>query len=140
MQSLRSLACVVAVALLATACATSPSHDAPAADPTPITAQQAAAIAATPLASTSAAPPSANGSALPAIDPTLIKQGWRVVRRKDQLVYCRSEMVTGTQFRRKVCLTPDEIERQAQKAKEMRDRMIESRPGPPCTPMPGCAG
>ncbi len=43
------------------------------------------------------------------VNASLVSQGYRVVKRGDQLLYCRSQSVTGTAFSSTVCKTESQI-------------------------------
>jgi len=83
--------------------------------------------------------PAANGTT-PALTRAFIKAGYAATTYKGRLYYCRTEEVTGTQFKRRVCLTEAQMQEEQRKAQQMRDLMLEQRAGAPCIPMPQCAG
>jgi outer membrane biosynthesis protein TonB len=119
----RSLS-IAAVAILATACSSQPKQAEPAAA---ATAAPASAVA------------DAKDSSAPAVNTALVRKGYQAVRQNDDLVYCRSETVTGTQFKRKVCLSEQQLLEQERKAKEMQESMTKPRSSPACSPAP-CGG
>jgi hypothetical protein len=82
----------------------------------------------------------ANDSISAAIDTKLVKEGYRAVKRKNQLLYCRSEMVTGTRLSSKVCLTEEQIRGRQQKTEEAVDLMNKMRATAACAGQPGCGG
>jgi hypothetical protein len=63
---------------------------------------------ATPATAATGAPPAA--SAVPNKD--LLSHGYRMTTIKGQVVYCRSESVTGSAFKNSVCLTEEQIRAQ----------------------------
>jgi hypothetical protein len=69
----------------------------------------------------SGAPATTTGVATAGIDANLVKEGYRVVRRHDQVLYCRSESVTGTLFASTVCLTASQIAKQRRDLQESTD-------------------
>jgi hypothetical protein len=96
-----------------------------------IAAQPAAAPAAQPVAATAT---SANGAApVPAVNKDLLKQGYHTGLRHGQLVYCRTEQLTGTRFKSQVCMSEAQI---LDEQKRARDQMNASQHvqcmGPEC--------
>lgn len=61
-------------------------------------------------AGASAAPTASASDPRIAVSQDLIKKGWRPVMRGDQMYYCRTDVLTGTHFPTKVCLTEDRIQ------------------------------
>jgi hypothetical protein len=110
-------------ALILSACSSYPRHNMPAAGAPPPSGAVSLADGAT-----------------PAIDPALIKAGYEVKNVKGQNFYCRTEVLTGSQFRRKVCLDEAQIREEQLKNREAKDTLMRQRAGPACTPMPQCAG
>jgi len=126
------------MALIISACASPPRQRTPVAQqPAPV-AQKAAAPAAA-AATNPVAAPAANGNT-PALTRAFLKAGYAATTYKGRLYYCRTEEVTGTQFKRRVCLTEAQMQEEQRKAQQMRDLMLEQRAGAPCIPMPQCAG
>ena len=70
------------------------------------------------------------------VDPELIKR-YQVVRRGDAILYCRPEILTGTRFRKTVCLTETELKAEQIRAREMLHSLDEGQAnfcnGKPCT-------
>jgi hypothetical protein len=119
----------VLVMLVAVGCASTPKQAAratPAAPSTP-------AATATP-----SAPATSADSASGQPDARLVSQGYKAVKLKDDYVYCRMESVTGTQFKKRVCLTADAIRDIEQKTQETQDSMTKQRTGPSCFPGTNC--
>ena len=89
-----------------------------------------------------AAVPAISGAAAPAggtnvgVDADLIKEGYRVQRRHDQILYCRSQSVTGTLFASTVCLTASQIASQKRELQQSRDLLNQGHAttcvGPEC--------
>ncbi len=118
------------LALLLCACSNPPRQPAPA-------AREPSASAA--AVTGSAAAPAANATT-PEVDATYIKAGYKATMFKGQVYYCRMEDVTGTQFKRKVCLDEAHMRDEQRKNREMQDSIMRQRTNPACTPMPTCAG
>jgi hypothetical protein len=125
------------IVLALTACAASRP-------PKPFVSVMAATRPVAPAA-TSAAPAAltlvsnANGETA-VLNSALITAGYKATPFKGAIYYCRTEDVTNTAFKRKVCLTETEIRDQERKTRELRDRMMRYQFAPPCTPFPSCAG
>ncbi len=62
------------------------------------------------------------------VNPSLVKQGYRVVKRGEQVLYCRSQSVTGTLFSSTVCLTESQIKDQDAGLQRSKDTLNQSRP------------
>src|ERR1700728_4070669 len=98
--------------VLAAACSSQAPATRPAAAPQTVAAPQAVAApqsAATPAAPTTpATPATAATGASPAASAVpnkeLLSHGYRMTTIKGQVVYCRSESVTGSAFKNSVCL------------------------------------
>jgi hypothetical protein len=71
-------------------------------------------------------------TAAAAVSSELLRKGYQPVKRQDQLLYCRSEPVTGTKFKRKVCLSESQIAEEERKAEEMGEEMRKPRTNPAC--------
>ena len=70
----------------------------------------------------SPAPVVAGGpTTLAAVNRSYVKSGYQVVHRNGELLYCRSEAVTGSLFRSTVCHT----EAQMQAAEEIRRHAVD---------------
>jgi hypothetical protein len=106
--------------VLAAACSSQAPATRPAAAPQTVAAPQAVAApqsAATPAAPTTpATPATAATGASPAASAVpnkeLLSHGYRMTTIKGQVVYCRSESVTGSAFKNSVCLTEEQIRTQ----------------------------
>jgi hypothetical protein len=91
------------------------------------------------MAAGSSVAPASDDKEAAATKANRIKEGYRVVLRNDQVFYCRSEMITGTQFKKQVCLTEDQLENMEEQNKVWRERM-NGAPGVgrQCMPNPNC--
>jgi hypothetical protein len=68
------------------------------------------------------------------IDTALRKRGYKPTSYRGERVYCRSEALTGSNLKSKVCLTAKQIEDQERAAKDILNG---NRPAG-CLPKPGC--
>jgi hypothetical protein len=100
----------IAFALLVASCSVPPTRP-PAASVAP--AAQPQAVNAT----------GAAGAGAAVVNARLVRQGYQVMRRGGQLVYCRTESVTGTMLSRTTCLTELEVKQQAETAQQSRDAL-----------------
>jgi hypothetical protein len=80
---------------------------------------------------------STSGAKSSVVNAELIRQGYRPVKKEDQILYCRREQVTGTNFKTNVCLTEAQVAEQQKQARQTADEMSRSRTGPAC-PRPPC--
>ena len=94
--------------------------------PAPVTA-------ATPAAPGTGAPGTGSGLQKTAINIDLVKQGYRTGMRHGQLVYCRTEQLTGSRFKSEVCMSEGQV---LDEQKHARDTMTSPRRtqclGPEC--------
>jgi hypothetical protein len=83
-------------------------------------------------------PPVADATSKPAneINAILVKQGYQVVKRNDQVLYCRQEIVTGTTFKNKVCLTEEQVKNKESQANETRRQLGTPQNSAGCGPLP----
>src|SRR5512138_2238690 len=72
------------------------------------------------------------------VNPDLLKKGYKVVKRDGKIGYCRAEQITGSQFKKTICLSEDQIREQARRTTETSDSMERQRWNPPCMP-PACS-
>jgi hypothetical protein len=72
------------------------------------------------------------------VNASLVKQGYRVVKRGDQVLYCRSQSVTGTAFLSTVCKTESQIRDQGAAVQHYRDTLNQPHIAP-CVAV-GCGG
>jgi hypothetical protein len=129
-QSMRNLTLIVAMLFVASACAThrgkapnTPSAAAPAPSAAPATA------------ATPSAPAAGTKTASSGVNQGLVKEGYRTTTKRGQIMYCRTEPITGTRFTNNVCLTETQIIEQRQNA---RDALTAPRQAE-CIPK-GCGG
>jgi hypothetical protein len=97
--------------------------------PRPATAPPGAvAPAAEPLAASPTPPPAAAAATSPdgaaatsslKPDPELLKQGYKVQTYHGQLMYCRTQELTGSSLTRKVCQTAEQIGARTENAREI---------------------
>jgi nucleoid-associated protein YgaU len=55
------------------------------------------------------------------VDPNLVKAGYSVLRRIDQVLYCRTEVITGQRIGTRICLTAAQIQSERQNVTKARD-------------------
>lgn len=112
------------IALALTACSSQPRE--------PATAMAPAAPAAAAPSAALAASPSVNGET-PAINRSRIAAGYKATVIKGETYYCRQVDVTGTQFKKKVCLNEAQLQDEERKTKELQDRMLQQGASPACS-------
>jgi hypothetical protein len=103
---------LVVVATLVAACSSTPARQTLAA------AGNAPAIAPD-MASSAAATPAG------AVDASLVKAGYSVMRRHGEVLYCRNEVITGQRIETRICLNAGQIQGEKQnvtKAKDLLDQ------------------
>ena len=120
------------------ACTTPRAGPAPAAaDPkgAPEFAVAASAPAATPssVAASAATPSSAGAPAAGVVNQNYVKRGYRAVHRNGQLLYCQSQIVTGSLFHDTVCLTEDQMRASDRKTQNTVDEFVKMRNATGCT-------
>jgi hypothetical protein len=112
-----------------------------------------AACSSRPTEPTASAPAPAAAPAAPAVaaiaDPatgkpfvlnkTLIAAGFKATPFKGGMYYCRTEMVTGTSFKKKVCLDEAHLRELERQTQELQNRMMDNPWSPACQPFPECA-
>jgi len=123
------LAGVLLCAALGVSCSDVPTRG-PAAAAAPVARAQTTATTDEGAAATRRAPAVINAS--------LVSQGYRVVKRADQLLYCRSQSVTGTAFLSTVCKTESQIRDQGAAVQQYRDTLNQPHIAP-CVTV-GCGG
>jgi len=129
MQRNNRLAGVLLCAVLGVSCSGVPMRG-PAASAAPIARAGSTATTDEGAAATRRAPALVNAS--------LVSQGYRVVKRGDQLLYCRSQSVTGTAFLSTVCKTESQIRDQGAAVQHYRDTLNQPHIAP-CVTV-GCGG
>ena len=118
---------LVICAALAAACSTQSQN----AKPAVIVAQAPAASTPATTGATGAGTAPTGRSAAPAdskVDPALIKEGYRVVRRQGKVLYCQTQTVTGTKFGNTVCRTADEIHEEERETELSKRQLIRTGP------------
>jgi len=119
------------ITLALAACSTQPTQPAARA-PAPPVAQAPAAAPSTPAAATPVALlPNSNGQAL-VLNRTLIQAGYKATSVKGEIYYCREEQVTGTSFKRKVCLNEAQLRDEERRIKEMQEQILRTQASPGC--------
>lgn len=103
---MKTIATVVLSGLIA-ACATQPPVPTPAAAANPKSPTSAGTVVATsPPAGTTTV---AAAPAPDAVNQSYIKRGYRAIHRNGQLLYCQSQVLTGTHFQHTVCLSEAQL-------------------------------
>ena len=82
-----------------------------------------------PLAATSGTP-AAGGAPAGDVDASLVKQGYSVLRRHDEVLYCRTEIITGNRISTRICLTAAQIQDEKHDVTKAKD--ILNEPGNRC--------
>jgi hypothetical protein len=62
------------------------------------------------------------------VDPGLIKEGYRAVRRQGKLLYCKTQTVTGTKFGTTKCATAEQIHESERETELSKQQLIRSGP------------
>ena len=62
-----------------------------------------------------------------ALDARLVRQGYRIERRGERVLYCRTQSSTGTAFSSMVCLTAEQIREQQRKLQQSQDTLAQPR-------------
>jgi hypothetical protein len=112
-------------AILAVACSGTPRTAGPAAGnaaqskpaPQTLAAANGISAAATATAAVPAAAPASD------VDASLVKAGYSVLRRHDQVYYCRNETITGNRIATRVCLTASQIQDEKHDVTKAKDIM-----------------
>jgi hypothetical protein len=114
---------LIGAASLAAACATR-DHVPP--TPPRSSSPTGTGIRETSLPSTTSAPTAktarASGDEVP-VSQDLVKRGYRPKRRSGQLLYCQTQVLTGTHFSNTVCLTEAQIKALDLDTQSSKDRM-----------------
>jgi hypothetical protein len=56
-------------------------------------------------------------------DPNILKHGYKAVHRNGQLLYCRSQILTGTHFQNTICLTEAQLNAAERERQEVVDQL-----------------
>jgi hypothetical protein len=107
---------LVITATLAEACSSSPRTADPQSRPQTLAATRGA--------------PTAGGAPAGDVDASLVKQGYSVLRRHDEVFYCRTEIITGNRISTRICLTAAQI--QDEKHDVMKAKDILNTPANRC--------
>jgi hypothetical protein len=89
---------------------------------TPIASPSTTVAAATGTASALNAPTTS------AVDPVLVKEGYRAVRRQGMILYCQTQTVTGTKFANTVCMTAEQLQEVKRETQQSKRLLIRSGP------------
>jgi hypothetical protein len=118
-SDIKRIALVVS-ATLAAACSSTPRT----AEPGAGTAAQSRPASQT-LAAANNAPATAPAAAASTsdVDVSLVKAGYSVQRRHDQVFYCRNEIITGNRIGTRVCLTAAQIQNEKQDVAKVKDNL-----------------
>jgi hypothetical protein len=65
-----------------------------------------------------------------------LTSGYRTVKRNDQVLYCRSEKVTGTSFKNTICLTEAQLKEQYERMRTTADDLQNSTRAAKCVAPP----
>ena len=126
-SDIKRIALVVS-ATLAAACSSTPRTAEPgagtAAQSQPASQTLAAANNA-PATAPATAPAAAAAAAASTsdVDVSLVKAGYSVQRRHDQVFYCRNEVITGNRIGTRVCLTAAQIQNEKQDVAKVKDNL-----------------
>jgi len=127
---MKSIAIVVLSGLTA-ACATQPGTHVVAVGAAPSVEVKSggAAASSAPVGTTIAAARVADHPAenSDVINQSYIKSGYKAVRQNGQLLYCRSEVITGTLLPNTLCLTDAQMKAAEQGRQNMADQLNKSR-------------
>src|SRR5206468_3268176 len=55
----------------------------------------------------------------PRVNTALVKQGYRTSLRHGQLVYCRTEQLTGSRFKSELCMSESQVLDEQKRAREL---------------------
>jgi hypothetical protein len=62
-----------------------------------------------------------------ALDAKLVRQGYRIERRGERVLYCRTQSTTGTAFSNTVCLTSEQLREQQRNLQQSQDTLTQPR-------------
>jgi hypothetical protein len=111
-------AIVMVISAMLVACSGTPRREAvaAAAPPQPAPTALAAATNAT-------AAPAEGATSAEQVDANLVKAGYSVMRRRDQVYYCRTEVITGQRIGSRVCLTAAQSQSEKQEVTKAKDML-----------------
>ena len=113
-SDLKPIALVI-FATLAVACAGAPRSAEPAVGNVALPKSAPQSFAASKNAPATAVVPSSD------VDPNLVKSGYSVLRRHNEVFYCRNEIITGNRIATRVCLTAAQIQDEKQDVTKAKD-------------------
>jgi len=134
MRPHEALALIICAALAAACSSQSRSTkpvavaEVPAAAGTSTSATAATATAGTATAAAATGAAAATNPAAGDVDPALVKEGYRVVRRQGKILYCQTQTVTGTKFGNTVCRTAEQIQEEKRETELSQRQLIRSGP------------
>jgi hypothetical protein len=82
-----------------------------------------AACSSAPRTAEPAAATAAAGAPSSDVDLSIVKAGYSVLRRHDQVFYCRNEIITGNRIGTRVCLTAAQIQDEKHDLTKAKDLM-----------------
>jgi hypothetical protein len=74
------------------------------------------------VAATNSAPAAATAPSSD-VDPNLVRAGYSVLRRHNEVYYCRTEIITGNRIATRVCLTSAQIQDEKHDVTKAKDIM-----------------
>jgi hypothetical protein len=92
-------------------------------------ADGAATVAAVPVASTPAAATATSPEAAAPQAAFKPPPGFKARKRKGEIVYCRTVVVTGSQFPQEQCWPPEQLQAALEKQKESSQRLLRQQRG-----------
>lgn len=117
---------LIICAALAMACSSESRNTKPVvAAPSPTAASTSTSTTAATATGTASATNAPAGSA---VDPALVKEGYRVARRQGKILYCQTQTVTGTKFANSVCMTAEQIQELKRETEKSKRLLIRSGP------------
>jgi hypothetical protein len=123
---------LVLLSILIAACATRQRAPTPGAGLTSNAAPEGTVVASAPAgitptlagATPTPAAPVADHPSDPNVpDPNILKHGYKAVHQHGQLLYCRSQILTGTHFQNTVCLTEAQVRASEHGKQEALDQL-----------------
>src|ERR1700730_6786117 len=118
----------VVLSSLIAACATQSGAPAPAAGADLKRTTEGAVAASAPVGTS----PIAAAPVAEVVDQRYVKRGYKTVHRNGQLLYCQSQMITGSLLQNTVCLSDAQMKAADQKTREMVDQINKMRDSGTC--------
>lgn len=119
---------IVAFATLAAACSSTPATSTSRTDEhaagTTVPQQSAPQMLAAAGNIPAIAPGTASAGAAPpagAVDASLVKAGYSVMKRNGEVLYCRNEVITGQRIGTRICLSAAQIQTEKQNVTKAKD-------------------